>query len=34
MTPKEITAEITRLLDRCNTRQLSLILRIVRDILK
>lgn len=34
MTTKEITAEITRLLERCNMRQLSLVLRIVRDILK
>lgn len=32
MTVKETTAEISRLLERCNYNQLSLILRIVRDI--
>lgn len=34
MTTKEITAEITRLLNQCNARQLALVLRIVQDILK
>ena len=34
MTTKETTAEIVRLLDKCNMRQLSLILHIVQDILK
>ena len=34
MTPKEITAEITRLLGKCNGRQLSLVLRMVKAILK
>lgn len=34
MTIQETTAEIIRLLDKCNIRQLSLVLRIVRDILK
>lgn len=34
MTTKETTAEIVRLLDHCNTRQLSLVLRMVRVILK
>lgn len=32
MTTKETTAEIIRLLDKCNMRQLSLILSIVRAI--
>lgn len=34
MTANQIQAEIVRLLDHCNARQLSLILDIVRDILK
>lgn len=34
MTTKETTAEIVRLLGKCNMRQLSLVLRIVQDILK
>lgn len=34
MTTKETTAEINRFLEQCNERQLSLILRIVRSILK
>lgn len=34
MTPNEIRAEIVRLLDHCNTRQLSLVLRMVQVILK
>lgn len=34
MTMKEIAAEISRLMEHCNTRQLSLILRMVRVILK
>ena len=34
MTTKEITAEINRLLNQCNGRQLSLVLRIVKAILK
>lgn len=34
MTVKELTAEISRLLELCNCNQLSLILRIVRVILK
>lgn len=34
MTTKEITAEINRLMEHCNTRQLSLILRMVQVILK
>ena len=34
MTIQETTAEIIRLLDKCNMRQLSLVLRIVKDILK
>lgn len=32
MTAKETAAEISRLLERCNCNQLSLILRIVRNI--
>lgn len=34
MTIQETTAEIIRLLDKCNMRQLSLVLRIIQDILK
>lgn len=34
MTPNETIVEINRLLDRCNLRQLSLILCIIQDILK
>ena len=34
MTVNEIQAEISRLLERCNCNQLSLILRIVRDIVR
>lgn len=34
MTVKELTAEINRLLERCNVRQLTLILHIIQDILK
>lgn len=34
MTAKQIRTEIVRLLDHCNTRQLSLIFRMVRVILK
>lgn len=34
MTPNEAIAEIVRLLELCNCNQLSLILRIVRVILK
>lgn len=34
MTANQIQAEIVRLLDHCNTRQLSLVLRMVRVILK
>lgn len=34
MTIQETTAEIIRLLDKCNMRQLSLVLRMVRVILK
>lgn len=34
MKVNEIRAEINRLLERCNSRQLSLILGIVQDILK
>jgi len=34
MTTKETTAEIVRLLGKCNMRQLSLILQIVQAILK
>lgn len=34
MTANQIQAEIVRLLDHCNDRQLSLILRMVRTILK
>ncbi len=34
MTPNEAIAEIVRLLERCNIRQLSLVLRMVRVILK
>lgn len=34
MTIQETTAEIIRLLGKCNMRQLSLVLRIVKDILK
>lgn len=34
MTPKEIQAEINRFLDRCNARQLSLVLRMLQVILK
>lgn len=33
MTPNETIAEIVRLLDHCNDRQLSLVLRMVRVIL-
>lgn len=34
MTPTETIAEINRLLDHCNDRQLSLILEVVQVILK
>lgn len=34
MTASEIRAEINRLLERCNIRQLSLVLRMVQVILK
>lgn len=34
MTPNETIAEIVRLLDHCNDRQLSLVLRMVQVILK
>ena len=34
MTTKEITAEITRLLNQCNGRQLSIVLRMIQAILK
>lgn len=34
MTIKETTAEISRLLELCNCNQLSLILRIVRNIVR
>ena len=34
MTVKELTAEISRLLELCNSYQLSLILRIVRNIVR
>lgn len=34
MTIQETTAEIIRLLDKCNMRKLSLVLRIIQDILK
>ena len=34
MTIQETTAEIVRLLGKCNMRQLSLVLRMVRVILK
>lgn len=34
MTIQETTAEIIRLLDKCNMRQMSLVLRMVRAILK
>lgn len=34
MTPNETIAEIVRLLERCNPRQLSLVLRMVQVILK
>lgn len=34
MTANQIQAEIVRLLDHCNIRQLSLVLRMVRTILK
>lgn len=34
MTPTETIAEINRLLDHCNDRQLSLVLRMVQVILK
>ena len=34
MTTKEIKAEINRLLDHCNPRQLSLVLHMVQVILK
>ena len=34
MTVKELTVEISRLLERCNCNQLSLILRIVRNIVR
>lgn len=34
MTIQETTAEIIRLLDKCNMWQLSLVLRIIQDILK
>ena len=34
MTPNETIAEIVRLLERCNPRQLSLVLRIVRNIVR
>lgn len=34
MTANQIQAEIVRLLDHCNTRQLDLIFRIVQSLLK
>lgn len=34
MTPNETIAEIARLLELCNCNQLSLILRIVRNIVR
>ena len=34
MTPKETIVEINRLLDHCNYRQLSLVLRMIQAILK
>ena len=34
MTPNETIAEINRLLDCCNLRQLSLVLRMIQVILK
>lgn len=34
MTVKELTAEISRLLELCNCNQLSLILRVVRNIVR
>lgn len=34
MTTKEITAEIIRLLNQCNVRQLDLVLRMIQVILK
>lgn len=34
MTPKETIAEINRLLDHCNDRQLTLVLRMIQVILK
>lgn len=34
MTPNETIVEIIRLLDKCNMRQLSLVLRMIQVILK
>lgn len=34
MNINDVTAEIVRLLERCNMRQLSLVLRMVKTILK
>lgn len=34
MTPKETIAEINRLLDHCNDRQLTLVLEVIQTILK
>lgn len=34
MTPTETIAEINRLLDHCNNRQLTLVLRMIQVILK
>lgn len=34
MTPKEITAEINRFLELCSMRQLKLVLRVVKVLLK
>lgn len=34
MTPNETIAEINRLLDHCNARQLALVLRMIQVILK
>lgn len=34
MTPNETIAEINRLLDHCNDRQLALVLRMIQVILK
>lgn len=34
MTPTETIAEINRQLDHCNARQLTLVLKIIQDILK